>query len=415
MVGNMVARGYDSDFAERCFKQIEGFGTYGFPESHAAAFAQLVYVSAWIKLYHPAAFAAALLNAQPMGFYAPAEIVRDAREHGVEVRHVDVSHSEWHNTLERSDDGALALRLGYRQIDGFREEWSCFDKLSMRNIAAAVEKPPHPELVERRTAYVQPSSKTFPTPHPRLPYANKIFHTLSRSLPKRALMLLAEADAFRSLRMDRREALWTVRRLSDDKPLPLFAARRTSELADETNAPLPVMPLSEHVLADYQTLRLSLKGYPLQFLREIFDAERVMRCAEITAGRDGQWARCAGVVLVRQRPGEGNAIFITLSDETGICNVVLWARTFEHFRKEVMGSRLLLVEGRIQKSPEGVVHLMAERLVDRTGELDRLSEDKICLPLSPADGPTHGEAPDTRPRHSHPRNVRVLPKSRDFH
>jgi error-prone DNA polymerase len=153
----------------------------------------------------------------------------------------------------------------------------------------------------------------------------------------------------------------------------------------------------------------------LQFLRDIFDAERVLRCAEITAGSDGQWARCAGVVLVRQRPGEGKAIFITLSDETGICNVVLWAHTFEHFRKEVMGARLLLVEGRIQKSPEGVVHLMAEQLVDRTGELDRLSEDKIRLPLSPADGPTHGGAPDTRPRHSHPRNVRVLPKSRDFH
>jgi error-prone DNA polymerase len=434
MVGNMVARGYDSDFAERCFKQIEGFGTYGFPESHAAAFAQLVYVSAWIKLYHPAAFAAALLNAQPMGFYAPAEIVRDAREHGVEVRHVDVSHSEWHNTLERSDNGALALRLAYRQIDGFTEEWAeelarifprpfsypplegaSENSSAVKNFSGrgglettAASPSPLPEVRLRASARRQTS--TLPRGEGR-----KMFDTLSHSLPKRALMLLAEADAFRSLGMDRREALWAVRRLSDDDPLPLFAVRRTSELADETNAPLPVMPLSEHVLADYQTLRLSLKGYPLQFLREIFDTERVMRCAEITAGHDGQWARCAGVVLVRQRPGEGKAIFITLSDETGICNVVLWARTFEHFRKEVMGARLLLVEGRIQKSPEGVVHLMAERLVDRTGELDRLSEDKIRLPLSPADGPTHGEAPDTRPRHSHPRNVRVLPKSRDFH
>ena len=245
-----------------------------------------------------------------------------------------------------------------------------------------------------------------------------MFDTLSHRIPKRALMLLAEADAFRSLGLDRREALWAVRRLSGDDELPLFAARNTAAEPEESTAPLPVMPLSEHVLADYQTVRLSLKGYPMQFLREMFRSERVMSCAEIVAGRDGQKARCAGVVLVRQRPGEGNAIFITLSDETGICNVVLWARTFELFRKEVMGSRLLLVEGRIQKSPEGVVHLMAEKLTDRTHELDRLSEDKVRPELSRADGPTHGEGPDTRPRHSHgrhPRNVRVLPKSRDFH
>jgi error-prone DNA polymerase len=386
MVGKMVARGYEADFAERCFKQIEGFGTYGFPESHAAAFAQLVYVSAWIKHYHPAAFGCALLNAQPMGFYAPAEIVRDAREHGVEVRPADVSLSAWDNTLERSETGALALRLGFRQVDGFREEW-----------AKAI--------------------RLFPCETKRSGGGTIIDH-FSRVIPKRALMLLAEADAFRSLGLDRREALWAVRRLSGEDELPLFAACAISVEPEESNAPLPEMPLSEHVLADYQTVRLSLKGYPMQFLREMFQSERVMSCAEIVAGRDGQKARCAGVVLVRQRPGEGNAIFITLSDETGICNVVLWARTFEQFRKEVMGSRLLLVEGRIQKSPEGVVHLMAEKLTDRTDELDRLSEDKVRPELSRADGPTHGEGPDTRPRQSHgrhPRNVRVLPKSRDFH
>jgi error-prone DNA polymerase len=228
-------------------------------------------------------------------------------------------------------------------------------------------------------------------------------------------MLLAEADAFRSLGMDRREALWTVRRMRGEDELPLFAAAGINDQAEEDNAPLPAMPLSEHVLADYQTIRLSLKGYPMQFLREIFRNERVMSCAEIAAGADGQKARCAGVVLVRQRPGEGKAIFITLSDETGICNVVLWARTFEHFRKEVMGSRLLFVEGRIQRSPEGVVHLMAERLVDRTPELDILSEDKLRAPWSRGDGPTHGQNDDNRPRQSHPRNVRILPKSRDFH
>ncbi|MGD0191365.1 MAG: error-prone DNA polymerase [Rhizomicrobium sp.] len=430
-IGNMVARGYEAEFAERCFKQIEGFGTYGFPESHAAAFAQLVYVSAWIKLHHPAAFAAALLNAQPMGFYAPAEIVRDAREHDVEVRAVDVSHSGWHNTLERRSDGTLALRLGIRQIDGFREEWakglatitfppephppleggskpSLSDsekKISGRGVAATS---PLPEVCFRANARIQTS--TLPQGE-----GEKIFDSLSRRLSKRALMLLAEADAFRSWGMDRREALWAVRRLSGDDELPLFAARNIRAEPEESLAPLPAMPLSEHVLADYQTVRLSLKGYPMQFLRRMFESERVMSCAEITAGRDGQKARCAGIVLVRQRPGEGKAIFITLSDETGICNVVLWARTFEQFRKDVMGSRLLLVEGRIQKSPEGVVHLMGEKLSDRTHELDRLSEDKVRPQLSRADGPTHGERPDDRPRHSHPRNVRVLPKSRDFH
>ena len=389
-IGNMVARGYEQEFAERCFRQIEGFGTYGFPESHAAAFAQLVYVSAWIKHHHPAAFGCALLNAQPMGFYAPAEIVRDAREHGVTVLPVDVTFSRWDNRLERDENGALALRLGYRQIDGFREEW-----------AAAALPPPPCDAVQRGERG-----------------GSAIVDRLSRSLPKHALMLLAEADAFRSLGMDRREALWAVRRLSGEDELPLFAARAVSAEPRETNAPLPEMPLSEHVLADYQTVRLSLKGYPMQFLREIFARERVMSCAQVATARDGQRARCAGVVLVRQRPGEGTAIFITLSDETGICNVVLWARTFEAFRKEVMGSRLLLVEGRIQRSPEGVVHLMAEKLTDRTDDLARLSEDRVRPELSRADGPTHGEGPDTRPRHSHgrhPRDVRVLPKSRDFH
>jgi error-prone DNA polymerase len=372
MIGNMVARGYERDFAQRCFNQIEGFGTYGFPESHAAAFAQLVYVSAWIKKFHPAAFAAALLNAQPMGFYAPAEIVRDAREHGVEVRPVDISFSRWDNTLEPRADGTLALRLGLRQIGGFREEWA--EKLEGRTSFTAID---------------------------------------DIALPKRALMLIAEADGFRSLGLDRREALWTVRRLSDAAPLPLFAAADTRA---ETIAPLPVMPLSEHVVADYQTIRLSLKAYPTEFLRDRFRADGIATCAEITAGRDGQWARCAGVVLVRQRPGEGKAIFITLSDETGICNVVLWIPTFERFRKEVMGARLLMVEGRIQKSPENVVHLMGEYLVDRTHDLASLSEDGLRPELSRADGPTHAQtesSPGSRARH--PRQVRILPKSRDFH
>jgi error-prone DNA polymerase len=370
MVGNMVARGYSRDFAERCFHQIEGFGTYGFPESHAASFAHLVYISAWIKCHHPAAFACALLNSQPMGFYAPAEIVRDAREHGVEARAPDINASFWDNTLERDNDGALALRLGLRQITGFREAWAKTLVEARAGAFASIDE------LRQRT-----------------------------SLPKAALILLAEADAFRSLGLDRREALWAVRRLKDEPELPLFAALDAGEQPEETIAPLPPMPLSEHVIADYQSLRLSLKAYPTQFLREMFTREAIMSCAEVGAGRDGERARVAGIVLVRQMPGTAGVVFITLSDETGICNVVVWPSMFARFRKEAMGARLLLVEGKIQRSPEGVVHLVAEKMIDRTGDLSRLSEDEPQRRSTAADNELH----------RHPRQVRVLPKSRDFH
>ena len=225
-------------------------------------------------------------------------------------------------------------------------------------------------------------------------------------LPRRALVILAEADAFRGFGLDRREGLWAVRRLPDDSPLPLFAPRSAPEQGDEQIAPLPLMPLSEHVLADYQTIRLSLKAYPTQFLRARFDAEGVTSCAGVAKAKDGAMIRCAGIVLVRQRPGEGKAIFITLSDETGVCNVVLWVPTFERFRREAMGARLLLVEGKVQKSPEGVVHLMGETLTDRSADLRLLSGEALL---------SNEEGPLPTPVHRHPRNVRVLPPSRDFH
>ena len=237
-------------------------------------------------------------------------------------------------------------------------------------------------------------------------YGYRSFADFARrtELSKPALVALAEADAFRGFGLDRREGLWAVRRLPDDKPLPLFAYEgnrgATPELGAEHIAPLPLMPLSEHVLADYQTTRLSLKAYPTQFLRPAFEQEGILSCKQVGELRDGARVRCAGVVLVRQRPGEGTAIFITLSDETGVCNVVVWARTFEHFRKEVMGARLLLAEGKVQKSPEGVVHLMAERLVDRSADLRLLAGEAL---------PAH------KPVHRHPRDVRILPPSRDFH
>ena len=372
MIAGMVRRGYRREFSERCFRQIEGFGSYGFPESHAASFAHLVYISAWIKRHHPAVFTCALLNSQPMGFYAPAEIVRDARDHGVEVRHVDVNHSAWDNTLEAGEGNAPVLRLGFRQIDGFGEDWS-------QKLVAA-----------RGNGY------------------SDIGSLMRRAhLPKRALLILAEADSFQSMDMDRREALWAIRRIADVDALPLFAARYVEELAPEEIAPLPAMPLSEHVLADYQMLRLSLRAHLMQFLRDLFHAEGIRSCAEIAKAPDGVSAACAGIVLTRQMPGDAGVVFITLSDEAGIANVVVWPRLVEKFRREIMGSRLLLVRGKVQRSPEGVVHLVAERMFDRTDELERLSDDDATGPSFRSQAAKH--------LHRHPRNVRVVPKSRDFH
>ncbi|MEF3366183.1 error-prone DNA polymerase [Methylocystis sp. 9N] len=377
MVERMAARGYDRAFAQSCFNQIKGFGSYGFPESHAASFAKLVYVSSWIKRHHPAIFTCALLNSQPMGFYAPAQIVRDARDHGVDVRAVDVNFSDWDNRLERAEDGALALRLGFRQADGLHED-------AGRRIAAARGDAPYESVEElaRRAA-----------------------------LNTATLRALADSDAFRSLKSDRRQALWDVRRLPDAKPLPLFAAAEARELAAEPDPLLPAMSLGEHVAADYQTLRLSLKAHPMAVLRPIFARERIKTCAETNALADGAWARAAGVVLVRQRPGQGNAIFVTLEDETGVLNLVIWARLFERYRRETMAARLMLAEGRVQKSPENVVHLMALRIIDRSGDLNSLSDGhRPDLALSRADEFAHPQSARV-----HPRNIRVLPKSRDFH
>ncbi len=377
MVLRMCARGYEREFAQRCFEQIKGFGSYGFPESHAASFAQLVYVSAWLKCRWPAVFACALLNAQPMGFYAPAQIVRDAREHGVEIRPVDVNHSFWDNTLERAEGGALALRLGFRQIGGLAES-------EMQRLVAARDK-------------------NFTT--------LKSCATRSQ-LCARTIKILADADAFRSCRaltfsqeraaeekLDRRAALWAARRLPGTKPLPLFAAAGVEELGMEPDPELPTMRLGEEIVADYQTLRLSLQAHPMQLLRRLFARENFVRAQDLAACRDGAWKKAAGLVLVRQRPGNGKMVFVTLEDETGVINVALYSTLFERYRKETMAARLMAVEGRIQKSWAGVVHLLARRVSDRSPELARLSEG--------ARG-----APD---RAVHPRNVRVIPKSRDFH
>ncbi|RVT89855.1 error-prone DNA polymerase [Sphingomonas crocodyli] len=381
MIEGMVGRGYPRDFAQACFAQIKGFGSYGFPESHAQSFALLVYVSSYIKCRYPAAFACALLNSQPMGFYAPAQIIRDAQEHDVEIFEADINSSFWDNSLEPVGN-MLALRIGLRQVDGFREDWA-------------------KAMAEARV--VRPFTSV---------------EELARraGLPGRAMRLLADADAFRSIGLDRRKALWEVRRLPTGA-LPLFDFARAAELGAEPDMALPDMPLSEEVAADYQVTRLSLKGHPMQFLRPLFAGEGVLSCKEADQAKNGRRVRVAGVVLVRQRPGEGKAIFITIEDETGIVNVLLWARIFENQRRQVMSARLMEVEGEIQRSPEGVVHLMGATVIDRTVELGRLSEDHqpMIEPLR-ADVFAHPQLPrHAVPRGRHPRDVRILPPSRDFH
>lgn len=375
MIAGMVRRGYDEAFAERCFEQIKGFGEYGFPESHAQAFGWLAYVSSWLKCRHPAVFTCALLNSQPMGFYAPAQLVRDAREHGVEVRPIDVNDSAWDCTLERASDGTLALRLGFARIDGFRSAWAGAIAAARSDGGAFASV----EDLARRAA-----------------------------LPPAALRKLADADACGSLGHSRRTALWEVRRTPAEE-LPLFAYAAASELGAEPDPALPAMAPAEEVVADYQTTRLSLRAHPLQFLRAGLAGKGVLSCAETNAAPDGRRVRTAGVVLIRQRPGKGNAIFITLEDETGIANVLLWARDLEQQRAAVMAARLMLVEGEVQRSAEGVVHLMARRIVDRTDLLERLTRGEGG---DDGDSPRSAPPPSTR---RHPRNVSVLPKSRDFH
>ena len=385
MIEGMTSRGYTPEFAESCFEQIKGFGEYGFPESHAQAFGWLAYVSSWLKCRHPAVFTCALLNSQPMGFYAPAQLVRDVADHGVEVRPVDVNASEWECTLEETGKGVLALRLGFSRIDGFRQVW-----------AGAIT-----------TAR-----------------ASHIFHTIEdlarrAAMPPAALRKLADADAFGALGKGRREALWDVRRTPADR-LPLFDFAGVSELGTEADPALPAMQLAEEVVADYQTTRLSLKGHPMQCLRTIFTQEGVLTCAQTNAAADGHKARVAGIVLTRQKPGKGNAVFITIEDETGTVNALLWARDMERQRRAVMAARLMLIEGNVQRSKEGVVHLMAQRIIDRTATLDRLTSPP---PTNSGSASPDAASPDTAvggnrrpPRtHGHPRNVRILPRSRDFH
>ncbi|MFN3583641.1 error-prone DNA polymerase [Phenylobacterium sp.] len=347
-IRGMTARGYDEDFAQRCFRQIEGFGSYGFPESHAISFALLVYASAWVKRRHPDVFLASLLNSQPMGFYQPAQLVRDARDHGVEVRPPDVLFSDWDCTLEPpsapastgEERGFKAVRLGLRQIKGFRQD----DAI---RLAAAREA------------------------------GGRTLADLARRarLPRRALELLAEADAFRGLGMDRRQALWTVKGLADelDDERAALLARQTVK---EEQVELPFMSQPQHVAEDYRTTSLSLKAHPVTFFRDDLARIGAVPCAALRTARDRRRLSVGGLVLVRQRPGTAKGVvFMTLEDETGIANIVVWKDAFDANRRTVMTSAFLVVHGQVQ-SQDGVVHVVAERFTDLTERLSGMREDE---------------------------------------
>ena len=378
-INGMLGKGYDQEVAERCFSQIEGFADYGFPESHAAAFAMLAYVSAWLKCHHPAIFACALLNSQPMGFYAPAQIVRDAREHNVETRPICVNHSEWNNTLERRPDGRLALRLGFRQIKAFREEDAGWI------VAARGNGYPDPEALWLR-AGLRPD----------------------------VLTRLAEADAFSDMGLARRDALWAVKAIRDHNPLPLFNDPIDGEAINEPQTHLPVMQLGEEVVEDYVSTRLTLRAHPMELLRPSLPG--LVTHDSLKHIAVGRYSVC-GLVITRQRPGTASGvIFLTLEDETGVSNVVVWPKVYERFRRVVMGGRLLQVQGYLQR--EGiVVHLIAQDVQDMSHKLSELGH-----PLPDA-LTTEGPRTDDTPKKSryparamHPRDQakRLFP-SRDFH
>ena len=359
MIEGMVSRGYERDFAERCFSQIEGFGEYGFPESHAASFALLVYASCWLKCFYPDVFCAAILNSQPMGFYAPAQLVRDARDHGIDIRAVDVNFSGWdclletdrfnpdrisarHVSMSSVIRSRYAVRLGFRQVKGLSE-----GQMKL--------------LVQRRGSGYDSVRDLW----------------LRSGLPASAIEKLAAADAFRSLGLDRREALWAVKALDAGaaaEGLPLFE-RPSLPLRDlEPEVALPAMPLGEHVIHDYRALSLSLKAHPVSFLRQRLDRERTCRASALTTVRDGERIEVAGLVLVRQRPGSAKGvIFMTMEDETGVANVIVWPKTFERFRSTVLGARFVRVRGRLQ-SESGVIHVVASHIEDLTPWLGDLSE-----------------------------------------
>ena len=354
LITGMTTRGYEKAFAEQIFSQLEGFGSYGFPESHAASFALLAYASSWLKRHHPDVFCAALLNSQPMGFYAPAQLVRDAREHGVEVRPICINASRWDCTLEpTADEDRFAVRLGMRMVKG------------LHNAHAAT-------LIAARAS---------------TPFTSVEDLWRRAGVPASTLVTLAEADTFRSgLGLARRDALWVLKGLSDEQ-LPLFAAatsmggKKFSE-ADEPTVVLPRMKAGGEVVEDYHHIGLSLRAHPLSFLREDLAADEIITCADATSLADGKWTETAGVVLVRQRPGSAEGVvFITIEDETGVANLVVWPDVFEKYRQVILSARMLGVAGRVQREGE-VTHIVVRRLKDMSRLLATVGKREAVVPAA---------------------------------
>jgi error-prone DNA polymerase len=353
LINGMTANGYSLEYAQRVFKQLEGFGSYGFPESHAVSFALLVYVSSWLKCYYPDVFACALLNSMPMGFYQPAQIIIDARKHGVEVRPVDINESDWDNRLEEKSGKFCALRLGFRQAKGLREE----------DMAVLIKgrKKKYTSIRELREA----------------------------GLPDASLEKLADADAFRSIGLDRRKALWEVS-TRDYQSSAIFSDPLKNE-CDEKVA-LPEMTLPEHVVQDYASTSLSLKAHPVSFVREPLNSLRVLPLSALEKAKDGDQVKVAGLVLVRQRPGTASGIcFITIEDETGSANLVVFKKLFDRYRKEIIQSRLLMVEGKLQREGE-VIHVVVKSCHNLSRLLHQLGapqpQELTLTPLSRADETT---------------------------
>jgi error-prone DNA polymerase len=383
MISGMLANGYTQDFAERTFKQIEGFGSYGFPESHAASFAKIAYASCWMKHYHPDIFCAALLNAQPMGFYAPAQLVRDARDHGVEMRPVCVNRSRWDCTLEEKGDGKyLPLRLGLRQVKGLSNDHGAM-------IATAAMDAPFTSIDDawRRSG-----------------------------VPASALEKLADADAFQTIGLDRRQALWKIRGLGGGKPLPLFAY--ADARGQEPEVVLTPMTAGREVVEDYRAVQLSLRAHPVAFLRPELDRRGIMPCAALRDMKDGAKIHVAGIVLVRQRPGTGNVTFITLEDETGIANALAWQRIFEEHRRVIMASAMISVRGILQKEGK-VIHIISRTIEDLTPLLTQVGNLEFPHRTGPGDGAKHSgydpRDPPEREAILAGRDGGMRIKSRNFH
>jgi error-prone DNA polymerase len=378
-IQGMVSNSYERDFAERCFRQIEGFGEYGFPESHAASFALLVYASSWLKFHYPAVFACAILNSQPMGFYSSAQLVRDAKQHGVAVLPPDVMHSEWDCTLETASfeyKKSFALRLGLRQIKGFSEE-------SAKALVAARMRG---DLHTMRAVW------------------------LASGLSGRSLEALAKGDAWGSMGVSRRGALWQAKGFGL-KPLPLFAGAERSEMP-EPRVTLPAMTIGQEVTEDYRHLRLSLKQHPVSLLRAMLTGQGIVQNAQLKEMEDGAKAKVSGIVLIRQQPGTASGvIFMTIEDETGVANIVVWPKIFQQFRRELLGSQFVAVAGHMQKDESGhVIHVIADRLIDMSPHLHALGD-----PVRPyGDMLARGDEVKTGGFHRMPDGRGAVPASRDF-